>query len=298
MMTQRTPDLITTLSREEAALYGQEFLAPLTVGGRVRLRLRGLIYEFAVPNARPGWWVGQVRSARQAEVVEAALPWQIDDYLALWPALRLVLLEPLKHRAWLALPVNPSDAARRFGLAGPLVVQLVEGGQPFERVIGRVEGRTLWYDDLDRRADPAMAEALREAFASGREGPGVANLGAGERAAYALLANRQTTAAPISTAPQGEHALAMSGDSLRGYEITSEGVRVTWEHERQRQVALINPDMAVISAGVGLNGEDARFDLASVVGVVQDAPGYAHGYDEWDDEPDDTSATSDVSESG
>src|SRR5918911_3084140 len=124
-------NLIDALAQDEAALRGQEFLAPLLEDGRARLRLRGIVYEFAVGNSRPGWWIGRVCDARSAVVVGEALPWQRGDYLALWPALRLVLLHPLAHGSWAALPFNPSDAAQRFGLHGPLVVRLVEGGQPF-----------------------------------------------------------------------------------------------------------------------------------------------------------------------
>src|SRR3712207_5206903 len=104
--------LITVFSRDEAALRGQEFLAPLADGGRARLRLRGLICELIVEGARAGWWLCRAYDARRAEIVGQALPWQRGDYLALWPELRLVLLEPLQHGDWLALPYNTSDAAQ------------------------------------------------------------------------------------------------------------------------------------------------------------------------------------------
>ena len=276
--------LIDALARDEAALHGQEFLAPLLRDGRARLRLHGLIHELAVAGAQPGWWICRVLDARHAEVVSEALPWQWGDYLQLWPALRLVLLEPLKDGAWTALPYNPADAAQRFGTAGPLVVQLVEGGQPFERVIGRVEGGTIWYDDVDRRADLETAELLRTALAADQDEPGVRGLGAGERAAYALFAARRAEARAATETARIErrlrHALEVGGARLLGYEPTDGGLRVTWEREGRRNVTLVGADLGVVSAGVCLSGEDARFDLSSIVGVIRDAPGYAR----WDDE--------------
>ncbi len=288
-MSRRTLALINKLSQAEAALSGQEFLAPLLRNSRARLRLHGLVYEFVVGNAVPGWWRCRVRDARNAEVLDAALPWQRGDYLALWPALRLVLLEPLRDQDWLALPYNPSDAAQRFGLAGPVVLHLVEGGQPFERVIGRVEGSTLWYDDSDRRADPAQAEALRAALAARQESPGVAGLGAGEQAAYALLLSRNadwqaaqhTAREAARTERRLRHALDIGGARLLGYSVSAEGLRVNWERNGQHHVTLVDTDLSVIAAGICLSGEDARFDLASIVGVVRDAPQFAR----WDEEP-------------
>jgi hypothetical protein len=271
-MTSSTLSLIATLARDEAGLGGQEFFAPLTHGGRARLRLRGLVCELAVGNARPGWWICRARDSAHAEIVGEALPWQRGDYLALWPQLRLVLTEPLDHGDWLALPYNASDAAQRFGLAGPLVVRLVEGGQPFERIVGRVEGRAIWYDAPDRRADPAKAEALRAALANSRDLREIAELGEGERAAYMLLASRH---AEQRTDGQLRAALAIGGATLVGYEVAGEMLRVMWERDGRRSVTLLTPDLAVVSAGICLSGQDGRFDLASIVGVVRDAPQYA-----------------------
>ena len=124
------------------------------------VRVRGLIYELDVAHAQPGWWLCQALDVARAAVIDAAQPWQRGAYLALWPALRLVLVERLRGIDWVALAFNPSDAFQRFAICGPLVIRLVEGGQPFERVIGRVEGTTIWYDELDRRGNPATAELL------------------------------------------------------------------------------------------------------------------------------------------
>src|SRR5262245_30016553 len=110
-------NLIDAMARDEAALRGQKFLAPL-LGGRVRVRVRGLIYALRVEGVPPGWWSCRMVDARRAAVVGEALPWQRGDYLALLPALRLVLIEPLAHGGWSALPYNPSDAAQRFGIVG------------------------------------------------------------------------------------------------------------------------------------------------------------------------------------
>ena len=284
MVMHTTHNLINRLAHEEAALRGQAFLAPLLGDGRVRVRVRGLIYELGVARAQPSWWLCQALDAARAAVVDAAQPWQRGAYLALWPALRLVLMEPLRDEDWVALAFNASDAFQRFAIHGPLVIRLVEGGQPFERVIGRVEGATVWYDELDRRGDPATAERLREALAAGHATPTLAGLSPGERASYALLAERSVAARAARDAAHAERqlrdALMVGGARLIGYESSAGVLRVIWECDGQRSVTLVNGNLDVVSAGICLSGADQHFDLASIIGVVRDAPPFARYHDE------------------
>jgi hypothetical protein len=288
MGKQRTLNLIESLARDEATLRGQVFLAPLGARGRARVRVGGLVYELSVADARPGWWLCQGLDSTRASLIDAAQPWQRGAYLALWPALRLVLIERLRADDWVALAFNASDAFQRFAIRGPLVIRLVEGGQPFERVIGRIDGATVWYDEPDRRGDPATAERLREALAAGDAMPALAGLGQGERAGYALLAERRVAARVARDAARTERslrdALQLGGAQLIGYETSAGVLRVTWERDGQRSITLVNPNLGVVSAGICLSGEDQRFDLASIVGVVYDAPQFARYADATNDE--------------
>ena len=284
MIKHRTLNLIDSLARDEAALRGQMFLAPLGAQGRARVRVRGLVYELELARSQPGWWLCQALDAARAAVVDAAQPWQRGAYLALWPALRLVLMERLRDDDWVALAFNPSDAFQRFAIHGPLVIRLVEGGQPFERVIGRVEGAAVWYDELDRRGDPATAERLREALAAGHATPTLAGLSPGERASYALLAERRVAARAARDAAHTERqlrdALMVGGARLIGYETNAGVLRVIWERAGQRSVTLVNANLDVVSAGICLSGADQHFDLASIIGVVRDAPQFARYADQ------------------
>ncbi len=281
MTKRRTIDLVRALAREEAAVRGQEFLAPLLLGGRARLRIQGLIYEFVVDDAQPGWWICRARDARNAEIVSEAMPWQRGDYLALWPEIHLVLVEQLHDHAWLALPSQLDEGMRLLNQAGgteplgPVPVMLTEGGQRFDRVIGRVEGSIIWYDEHDRRADPATAEQLRAVLAEARENPSVRGLSDGEKAAYQLAFMRLFRSKLEFQERTVRSALAIGGATLVGFypaDMERKTFQVMWERDGERSVTHIDAHLNVISSGICLSGQDRDFDLESIVGVVLDSP--------------------------
>ena len=99
-----------------------------------------------------------------------------------------------------------------------------------------------------------------------------------------LLAQPRVAAAAAGEAAATERrvrdALTVGGARLVGYEAGEGILRVTWERDGQRSVALVNANLEVVSAGICLSGEDQRFDLASIIGVVNEAPQYARYHDE------------------
>ena len=68
-------------------------------------------------------------------------PWfsvrQIRDYLALFPAVRLLLLARARSH-WLAVPAHRGDS--RIQVEGPVRVHLATGVEPFQQVIARFDG--------------------------------------------------------------------------------------------------------------------------------------------------------------
>jgi hypothetical protein len=162
-------DLIARTATAENGLCAARFVAPCRRGGVVRARVGGLVQTFRpVPADFEGWGVfapsADSRTARLAE--EADLP-LVARYLALFPLLRVRLAAPASgSSSWLAYPVSEGDMAARFGdPARPVVVHLVTDGRAFEVVTARHagEGVAFWFEDVDRRADPAPADRLRDA---------------------------------------------------------------------------------------------------------------------------------------
>jgi hypothetical protein len=187
------------------------------------------------------------------------------------------LIEQARHQTWLAYPANESDARQRFGIvARPVPVRLLTEGAQFEQVIARWDGSVWWFEEMDRRADPQLAQALREALKAVTlpEALRIKNLTPELRTAYDLAAQQALAFAALMQQRRDEarlrEALHMGGAELQGFQDRSEFWLVDWTtSDGQRHTsAIAKMDLTVIGAGICLSGRDRDFDLQSLVGVV------------------------------
>ena len=242
---------------------------------------------------------------RNADVVETADLMLIEEYLKKLLPLRVRLVHRLQNQSWLAYPVNESDAKQKVGASRPLLAHLVEDARSFEQVLVRGDGRTWWFETLDRRADPTPAEALQEALmrVEAAETLRFAGLTPEMRATYELALQSDAAFNALMgesyalNAPQVRElyarlnvrrdeerlrgALQGAGGNLRSYEDKGEFWQVAWTTSdgKAHHSAISKQDLTVISSGICLSGEDQKFDLQSLVGVIEKRePGY------WDDE--------------
>jgi hypothetical protein len=273
--------LIETLAaREEALRRGGQFLAPCVGGGRVRVSLDGLVQTFRMrPRGFEGWGVFEAIDERTARLVGEATLAQVAGYLTRLKFLRVHLVERVRGRTWLAWPVNAEDARRRFGLEGELRVHLVSEGARFEGASAHTDGRNWFYGEPDRRTDARACEHLRELLRQGIA-PRLVN-GKGitpeMRSAYEM-ATRFVPAFARERAHQATQkrlrdALALNGGQLAGYEDEGENWRVSWRtRDGARHVSTVaKGDLTIVCAGICLSGQDADFDLHTLVGVVEHA---------------------------
>lgn len=273
-MTTDIRRLLADLSDAETALLTRCFIAPCVAGGRVRTRLQGLVYTFHTqPTTRTGWGVFQPKNATTARWVADARPAQIAAYLQLFIPLRLHLIRPLAAHTWLAYPLNEADARQRLGRCTPLPVLFVEQGVALDTIIARWDGNSLWYEAHDRRADPLLADRLREDLAAGVTSTTLRRpaLTPELRTAYALAESAAPSATPQTTLAA---ALATGGGQLCGYRDLGDYWQVDWTTGNgEHHCSAIAKDLTVLSAGICLDGTDQRFDLHSLVGVVEQRPG-------------------------
>jgi len=173
--------------------------------------------------------------------------------------------------------VNEADAGQRLaGGARPVLVWLVEGVGAFEAVMVRqAAGNFWWFEGVDRRADPIHADKMREALnaktpVTGLQFPGMTPEA---RTCYGLALNPQFDYRnlPQTDAQRLERALHTGGGTLHGFVEYPEYFQVEWATRAgERHTSAIAKDsLTVLSSGICLSGEDEKFDLTSLVGVME-----------------------------
>lgn len=268
-------DLLNKLEAAEKDFLASEVLAPVLPGQAVSVRIAGILCQLRVDNQRfEGWAVLRPLSTSQARFVRPAALAEVAAYLKLFPATSLIAV--LRDgRRWHALPAHKGDA--RFRIDNPVPVLLAEESiQPFETLKVRFDGRFFWYERRDSRRNPALAAYLRQALndqieASALHKPG---LSAEERAAYTwawkLLEEARRSKVEVRLAD----ALAHAGAQLSSFIEREEVYTITYQVDGRRHTSTIRKnDLTVLTAGICLAGQDQRFDLTSLVGVLREASG-------------------------
>ncbi len=249
-----------------------EFLAPVLKGGQVRVRIEGLVLTLRVVGSfEPGWAILKPLSMDRAKFLRKPGLQQVRSYLALFPAIRLLLLTR-GETDWLAVPAQAGDS--RFELRGPVPIHLAVGVEPFERIIARFDGAQFLFQEVDRRRSPAIAAYLREALSSGTPPDELRKptLTAEERAAYRQVYQALEEARRSQAEIRLRDALARADAALRSYIEHEDAYTVSFTSDgRTHRATVRKDDLTVISAGICLSGQDQRFDLQSLVGVLQEA---------------------------
>lgn len=269
-------DVLNRLAAAEERFLASEFLAPVPRGGKVQVRIAGVVCTLRVePVDFTGWGVFKPASATAARLVRSATLGERQRYLHLFPAVRLILCER-REGDWLALPAHQGD--RRFRIQGTVPVRLVEEGQPFEVIAARFDGSQGWYEGPDERHDPARPAYLRQALNAMTEPDALQRPGLTpeERAAYLFCYLPRLRAEEEARRDRSEErlraALTHAGAEYVGYLERGDGYRVEYEVDGQRHVSMIaKDDLSVQVAGICLDGADAHFDLHSLVGVLRQA---------------------------
>jgi hypothetical protein len=272
--------LIDRLAAQEAAFLGREFLAPVVGSGSVCVRMAGVVCRMGIDAGEfRGWGVFRPVSYDAARFVREAGLRERRGYLDPLPQVRMILSQR-SDKGWQALPAQRGDRRVQVQVQGEVPVQFVEGGEPFTVVRTRFDGRNFWFDGAETRHDPAAAVFLRESLErlvppENLRRPG---LTPEEKAAYTLRYFERVEVRERLLRDEVEErlraALAHAGAEFVGYAEHRDGYRVTYRVGRQRHVSSVRKeDLSVQVAGICLSGQDARFDLHSLVGVLLEAGG-------------------------
>jgi hypothetical protein len=284
----RKNDLFDKLAKAESDFLRREFLAPVLHGsGGVQVQIAGVRMKLKIePRNFSGFGIFQPQSHTLARHVRNATMGERQRYLQLFPSVVMIACCPLPavndERDWLAIPANGSDT--RFSIKGLAPLNLCESVDLFETVLCRFDGSQFWFDRVDDRADPGLALYLREAWFKSTPPSALerAGLSPQYRAAYAHAFEKKRAEEQARIAREREarratsegrlqDALEHAGAELNEFTERGDVYAVTYTVDGERHTSVVDRrSLAVITAGICLSGEDEKFDLASLVGVLRE----------------------------
>jgi len=270
--------LINKLATEENKLRSIEFIAPCVSNSKLQTRIAGMLYTFTPkPGNFEGWGIFKPINEKQAAFIEEPNLPLISEYLKNFQSLRFRLTYPLRGQSWLGYPVNEADMEQRYGYCKPAAIHLVADAEQFEVIIARFDGAAWWFDECDRRADVMVTQGLREKLKQITPPQELHFKGMTPemRTAYDLATQQAQEFSALQKQQQDEKrlkkALQMGGGELRQWSDRQDYWVVEWitSNGEHHTSAISKKDLTVMSAGICLSGEDEKFDLQSLVGVVE-----------------------------
>lgn len=264
--------LIDKLAKEEEALQKKDFLAPVVRGGSVCIRIRGIICRFLPEDSDfEGWGIFKPVSLHRVRVRDVAGKAPVRKYLAQLPAVEVILADPSGSTRWSVL-AHPAGSPVKT--EGTIPVHLVERAERFRHVIARFDGFNFWFERMHPGHNPALAAYLRKSLEADSEVETLRKPGLlpQEKKLYSELLRSERIRREEPGRRRIRNALEHAGAVLDSYYPTGEETSVTFLVDGVRHTSRIRTkDLAVLSAGICLSGEDDKFDLQSLVGVLREA---------------------------
>jgi hypothetical protein len=273
MAKKKLFDLLNQFARMESEFLEREFFAPCLPGGMVSVRIQGVVCRFQIQDSFVGFGIFKPISQTQATLVRAATLMETQRYLELFVSRAMILVHKQGHN-WLGWPAHQGD--RRFGPPQLTPIRFLSEGQRFDRIITRFDGNQDWFESIDERGDSITAGFLRDQFESMAEPDSINRKGLTleERMAYQIAFAIRNELLRDRTEDRLRNALDHAGADFQSYTELEDGYRVEFKLGDTRHVSLVNKkDLSLQLAGICLSGQDHRFDLQSLVSVLNEDRG-------------------------
>jgi hypothetical protein len=289
-MTQKKSlfDLIDKVGKADKALTSGDIFAPVAPNSRIiRTRVADMVREFNIPRQKTaGLRIFQATDTTHARYVREANPDETRQYLDMLPKVYFILVYRGEDH-WYGFPANQDAFAKKMGDPTLVIVHNADNVDQFDHVITRFDGACFWFDDLDNRVDPIKTMDLRDALKA-RDWSRVSKTDIDnpktyavevkgvtpeDMIAYQLAARRVIQETRSSLETRLETDLKDVGAKLDGYTERGDNVEVRWVNASGQGYTTVirKDDFKVVTAGICVSGEDRKFNLKSLVGVVNHA---------------------------
>jgi hypothetical protein len=273
MELKMNEDLFKRLAAEEEKFFDSEFFSPVLRGQPVRVRIAGVVVNLQVaPKNFQGWGVFRTTDRKTAKLVREPTIAEKREYLDLYPQFQIVVTQ----RGDRVLGIAANQADSRISVEGQFPILLAEEIELFDTIIARFDGHNFWHDTIKSRRGlrPRIARNLRDLLTEEAEEVSISGLTKEERIAYAIAYQREIESKKDREEERIKSALERGGATYRSYVERGSTYTIEYEVDGRRHRSTVNRDnLEVATAGICLSGQDRRFDLQSLVGVVREGQG-------------------------
>jgi hypothetical protein len=274
-MPTNIQETLARLAAAEEQFLGVDFLAPALPGSPVQVRIAGVVCSLKItPSDYTGWGVFRASSHTEAKLIRPAKLSERRQYLELFPLVRMLLVQK-QGNDWLAMPAHQGDS--RLRIEGVAPVHFVEDGQLFDAVETRFDGQHFWFASPDNRWDASRGKYLRQQIDLMTPPKKIERSGLTQEEwrAYKIEYDRRYEASEAARLSREEKrlrsAVEHAGATFEGYVERGDVYTVNYRVDGQRHSSAVSKhDLTVQVAGICLSGEDAKFDLHSLVGVIRE----------------------------
>lgn len=261
-------DLINRLGKQERDLFNQEIFSPYFPGmGTVITRIAGIIYRFKISKQdKVGFGIFKPKNPKFAHFRREANEEQIESYLNLLPRVKGILV--FKTDFWYCISQNTS-AYTKIGFTGLCKALNADNIESFDYFVGRFDGQHVWFECLDPNCDFEKIESLKEKSKTDSLGQ-IKGLTPEDKSVFEMIKKNREEQIALTLEGRLKSTLERKGAVLDNYRERNDQIEVKWKTRSGEPYTtwIRKKDFGVISAGICLEGEDEKFDLSSLIGVV------------------------------
>ena len=269
-------DIFAKLAAQEKEFLAQEFLAPSMKGKPIQVKISGIAMPIKIvePKNYEGFGVFKAIDMKTAKFVRDATMPERRRYLNIFPACRLIVCAK-KGETWLGIPANHAD--KRFNIEGLVPISLPQNIQLLQTVETRFDGYQCWYAAAVRNPDAVKkAKEMREALAELHDIDQLSNLKLRqeEADAYEFALLRALEERKDTDEDRIKRAIEKAGGKYTSYMERGDSFTIQYSVDGENHSSVVSKDsLEVRMAGICLSGQDQKFDLQSLVGVVREGIG-------------------------
>lgn len=275
----RVEDLIDQFGREEKDLLSnQEIFSPFYPdAGQISTRISGVIYNFKIKKrAEVGFGIFKPKNPSFAYLKRMANEEEVAEYLSILPRIKAILV--FKTKFWYCIPQN-INAYLKLDFLGLTPVYNVENAEAFDYITGRFDGQNIWFEDLDPNCDFEKIENLKEVERKKQPFDKIKGLTPEDYLAFTLAHKNAEEQEALTLGGRIKAAFEKKGAKLESFkELSGHRVQVKWISKKNQPYTSVldKRNMNVVCAGICLSGQDAKFDLDSLIGVVTEGENRNH----------------------